>query len=77
MIHDSNVYVQQETFKVLPNGGSAIEQLAGNTSAEFRQSTKGFFEGTERNLIALIPDATKALDVNCKQNLLKVEVFYL
>ena len=29
---------------------------------EFRQTTKGAFKGTERDSIALIPDATKALE---------------
>ena len=61
-IHDSNVCAQQETFQVFHNGCSALKHSDGHTFAEFRQTTKGAFKGAERDSMALIPDATKALE---------------
>jgi len=61
-MHDSNVFAQQETFQVFHNGCSALKHSDGHTFAEFSQTTKGDFKGAERDSMALIPDATKALE---------------
>ena len=61
-IHDRNVCAQQETFQVFLNGCFALEHSDGHTFAVFRQTTKGPFKGAERDSMALIPEATKALE---------------
>jgi hypothetical protein len=61
-IHDNNVCAQQETFQVFHNGCSVLKHSDGHTFAKFRQTTKGDFKGAERDSMALIPDATKALE---------------
>ena len=47
---------------MFPNGCSALEHSDGHTFAVFRQTTKGAFKGAKRDSMALIPDATKALE---------------
>ena len=48
---------------MFPNGFSALGHSDENTFAEFRLTAKGVFKGSERDSMALIPDATKALEV--------------